>query len=120
VDDEPAVGEFMRDLLESWGLEAVFVTGGAQACAVFAREKDRFDVVITDQTMPRMTGLELAQELTRLQQNLPIILYSGYNEGLAKVEVEQSGVCAVISKPVDPQQLLALLKTHLRTASAER
>ncbi|MGZ5126322.1 MAG: PAS domain S-box protein [Burkholderiales bacterium] len=120
VDDEPAVGEFMRDLLESWGLDALFVTSGGQACAVFAREKDRFDVVITDQTMPRMTGLELAGELSKLQDDLPIILYSGYNEGLAKLQVEQSGVCAVISKPVDPQQLLSLLKTHLRTASAER
>ena len=91
---------------------------GAAALGQARREPP--DLRLVDMNLGDMTGLELARELSKLQDDLPIILYSGYNEGLAKLQVEQSGVSAVISKPVDPQQLLSLLKTHLRTASAER
>ena len=116
VDDEQAVGEFMRDLLESWGLETALLPGGPQARELFAADTARFDVVITDQTMPRMTGLELARELVALKQGLPVILYSGFNEGIPKPQIDRSGVCAVLSKPVDPQALFTLLKAHLSAA----
>ena len=113
VDDEQAVGEYMRDLLESWGLEAVFAPGAEQARAAFAKNERGFDVVITDQTMPRTTGLELARELVAARPDLPVILYSGFNEARAKAESDGSAVRAVINKPIDPQQLLGLLRTHL-------
>jgi CheY-like chemotaxis protein len=116
VDDEQAVGEFMRDLLESWGLEVTLVASGAQACAVFA-DGQRFDAVITDQTMPRMTGLELARELVAVKRDIPVILYSGYNESLGKLSKHEA-IRAVISKPVAPPELLSLLRTYLPESAA--
>jgi PAS domain S-box-containing protein len=113
VDDEPAVGEFMRDLLESWGLEATLVASAAEARALFDANRAGFDAVITDQTMPRMTGLELARELVALKADLPVILYSGFNEKLASLDIDRSGLCAVMNKPVDPQKLFTLLRSHL-------
>ncbi|HEY0338087.1 MAG TPA: response regulator, partial [Burkholderiales bacterium] len=117
VDDEQAVGEYMRDLLESWGVDTVFVSGATQARTVFAADTQRFDMVITDQTMPRMTGLELARELVAMREDLPVVLYTGFNDGIAKSQLDESAICAVINKPVDPQTLFALLRNYLPATS---
>ncbi len=63
--------------------------------------------------MPRMMGLELARELTAIRPGLPVILCSGYADGVAAAELEAAGVRALVRKPVEPAQLLALLRAHL-------
>jgi len=115
VDDEDAVAEFMRDLLESWGVEAVTASNAAEAREIFAREPGRYDAVITDQTMPRMTGLELARELLAIRPDVPVILYTGFGEGVAQEKIAAAGIRALLRKPLEPQALYALLKTHLRS-----
>jgi CheY-like chemotaxis protein len=69
--------------------------------------------VITDQTMPRMTGLELARELAAIRPGVPVILYTGYADGVMDAHLEAAGVRALLKKPVEPAQLLALLRVHL-------
>jgi CheY-like chemotaxis protein len=113
VDDEKAVGAFMRDLLESWGLQVTVATSGAEAAAVVAKGSARYDLVITDQMMPRMTGIQLATELANLSPDLPVILYTGFNEGLARRDIEAARLRAVATKPIDPHQLFGLLRNHL-------
>jgi CheY-like chemotaxis protein len=113
VDDEEMVVGFMRELLEGWGLEVSAHRTGADAQQVFADEPDRYDLVITDQTMPRMTGLELARELAAIRPGLPVILYTGYADGVMDREIEAAGVRATLKKPVEPAQLLALLRACL-------
>ena len=113
VDDEEMVVGFMRELLEGWGLEVTTKRNGADARQIFADEPDRYDLVITDQTMPRMTGLELAHELAAIRPGLPVILYTGYADSVLDAQVEAAGVRALVRKPVEPAQLLALLRAHL-------
>jgi PAS domain S-box-containing protein len=113
VDDEESVVGFMRELLESWGLEVTARRSGPDARQIFADEPDRYDLVITDQTMPRMTGLELARELAAIRPDLPVILYTGYADGVMDAQVEAAAVRAVLRKPVEPAQLLALLRACL-------
>jgi PAS domain S-box-containing protein len=113
VDDEEMVVGFMRELLEGWGLEVTAKRNGPDARQIFADEPDRYDLVITDQTMPRMTGLELARELAAIRPGLPVILYTGYADGVIDAQVEAAGVRALVRKPVEPAQLLALLRAHL-------
>jgi CheY-like chemotaxis protein len=113
VDDEKSVGAFMRDLLESWGLDVTIASEAAQAVALFARDPQRFDLVITDQAMPRMTGTQLAREFAAQRPDMPVILYTAFNEGIAKSELDGAGLRAVITKPVDPHALFGLLQTHL-------
>jgi CheY-like chemotaxis protein len=60
-----------------------------------------------------MTGIQLARELASLRPELPVILYTGLNDGLRRAEVEAAGVRAVITKPVDPHELFGLLQVHL-------
>ena len=60
-----------------------------------------------------MTGLELARELSRVRPGLPVILYTGYADGITQREVEAAGVRALLQKPVEPDVLYGLLKAHL-------
>ena len=113
VDDEEMVVGFMRELLEGWGLEVTAKRAGPDARQLFADEPDRYDLVITDQTMPRMTGLELARELLAIRPELPVVLYTGYADGVMDAQVQAAGVRALLKKPVEPAQLLALLRAHL-------
>ena len=109
VDDESAVGGFMRELLESWGLEAVAVTSPALAKEAFAG----YDLVITDQTMPGTTGFELARELIARRPGLPVILYTGHGDRITQRDVEAAGIRALLHKPVEPDVLYGLLRSHL-------
>jgi CheY-like chemotaxis protein len=86
---------------------------GPEATAAVASTPRPFDLVITDQMMPRMTGTQLATELAKLRPELPVILYTGFNEGIPRSEIEGACLRAVATKPIDPHQLLGLLRNHL-------
>ncbi len=113
VDDETMVSEFMVDLLSNWGLQVTTARDGAEAGELFVRERDRFDLVLTDQTMPRMSGLELARTLLKLRPELPVILYTGFADGLTDDQASAAGVRSVIRKPVAPNALFEVLRSHL-------
>ncbi|HEX9179779.1 MAG TPA: PAS domain S-box protein, partial [Burkholderiales bacterium] len=117
VEDEEMVGEFMRDLLEGRGLAVTVLRDPAEALDTIRHRPDAFDLIITDQTMPRLTGLELAREISGLRTGLPIILYTGYGEGIEEARLAESGVCALARKPVDPQALLDLISAQLVASS---
>jgi PAS domain S-box-containing protein len=113
VEDDPAVGEFMRDLLEYWGLAVTLAPGGVEAWEHFRAAPTAIDLVITDQTMPRLGGLDLARRLHEARPDLPVVLYSAYLEGLDRSALDDAGITAGLAKPVDPGRLLEILKTCL-------
>jgi CheY-like chemotaxis protein len=78
-----------------------------------ARDPAAFDLVITDQTMPKLTGLEFACRVTALRPELPVILYTGYSENLNEDDLTRCGVCALVSKPLDPAVLMNALRANL-------
>lgn len=118
VDDERTVASFMGDLLESWGLDVVQAANAAEALSLVSGGAGRCDLVITDQMMPRVTGIQLARELICLRPDLPVILYTGLNDGLARADLQEAGLRAVITKPVDPHELFGLLQVHLPRPAA--
>ena len=108
ADDEAAVAEFMRDLLEDWGLEVTAMNNPVTVRDVFAQDPHAFDLALLDQTMPGLTGLELAQDMLLLRPALPVVLYTGYREALDDTAVQKVGVRAVVRKPVDADELHTL------------
>jgi len=114
VDDEDIILEFMGDLLQSWGLDVMLVPNGVDARNAFAAQPQRYDLVLTDQTMPRLTGLELARQIRGIRPEVPVILYTGYGEEISDAQLAASGVRALARKPVEPAELLALVRTHLK------
>jgi PAS domain S-box-containing protein len=114
VDDEPMVAAFMTELLEGWGLQVVAL-GDAQAAARWLEDgQHALDLLITDQTMPQMTGLDLAHHAAVLRPDLPVLLYSGNVEGMDDDALRRAGVRARLDKPVDPARLHSLLRQWLQ------
>jgi len=118
VDDEEMVGEFMSELLESWGLEVTVQTSPIKARKLVEKDPGRFDLVITDQTMPKLTGLDLACALSAISPQLPVILYTGYSDKLASADLKRCGVLALLTKPVEPVALKSILRANLPGASS--
>jgi PAS domain S-box-containing protein len=114
VDDEAPVADFMRELLSNWGIDAVATTDPRQALASFTAQPGAYDLVITDQTMPSATGLGLARELLARRPGLPVILCTGHIDPIAQRELESAGICGLLHKPVEPDELYGLLQAHLR------
>jgi CheY-like chemotaxis protein len=113
VDDEESVGQFMGELLESWGITATVLTRPLGVIERLSREPRAYDLVILDQTMPGITGISLARELAAARPGLPVILYTGHSERITPRDLEAAGVSALVHKPVEPELLYGLLKTHL-------
>ncbi|MGC1818275.1 MAG: PAS domain S-box protein, partial [Casimicrobiaceae bacterium] len=109
VDDEQMVGEFMAELLGGWGLEVTVRRDPVEAERWLAADPARIDLVLTDQTMPKMTGLDLAGRVGALRPGLPVILYSGYADNIGADQLARCGVRAVLRKPVEPEPLYAAL-----------
>jgi len=118
VEDEAMVGAFMTELLGGWGLAVVRASDGIDAERRLADGETRIDVVLTDQTMPGMTGLALAARSRELRPDVPVLLYTGFGEGLDEADVARSGVRAVLRKPVDRVVLHAALSRALAPADA--
>jgi CheY-like chemotaxis protein len=118
VEDEQSVLGFMRELLQGWGLEVVAARDPRDALHWFLLEPDRFDVVLTDHTMPGMTGMELARALVARRADLPVLLYSGRNELLDSTTATAAGIRALLAKPVDQATLRAALHDALAARSA--
>jgi CheY-like chemotaxis protein len=116
VDDEKAIRDFMLDLLGGWGLEVAALPDGASARDAIASDPQHYDLVITDQTMPQLTGLALAKLISRLRPGLPVILYTGYAEDLSPQQLREAGVAHLVRKPIEPAQFFPLLAGHLRAA----
>jgi signal transduction histidine kinase/CheY-like chemotaxis protein len=117
VDDEGVILEFMGDLLQGWGLDVMLMPGGVEARQAFAAQPGRYDLVLTDHTMPRLTGLELAREIRRARADLPVILYTGYGEEISDAQLAECGIRALARKPVEPAELYALVREHLKQKS---
>ena len=114
VDDEDMVLELMGDLLSGWGLEVTLKSNAVDARYAFAAEPQRYDLVLTDHTMPRVTGLELARDIHRIRAGTPVILYTGYGDDIPREDLAAANVHTLARKPVDPAELFALLKTSLK------
>ncbi len=115
AEDEAPIRELLEDLLGGWGLEVVVQPDGAAARDAFAEDPQSFDLVITDQTMPKLTGLQLAKLVTRMRPGTPVILCTGYGEDLQPRELQAAGVRTLLSKPVEPEQLREQLRAALPT-----
>ncbi len=113
VDDEEAVVSYQQDLLESYGFKVSTYTRSQQAFTAFEKAPGQFDLVITDQTMPEMTGLELAKRIRSVRSDIPLVITSGYSEDINPKSIEAAGVTTCLNKPVLKQDLLKLLSELL-------
>jgi PAS domain S-box-containing protein len=113
VDDEDTLVHMTRIMLERLGYQVTAHHSSREALAVFAENPQRFDVVITDQTMPGMTGLELAQHLLALRPELPIILCSGFSSAVSEEMARSAGIRGFAAKPLIKKEIGELIRSVL-------
>ncbi|MCL4183270.1 MAG: PAS domain S-box protein [Burkholderiaceae bacterium] len=118
VDDEAAVLGFMRELLENWGLQVSAITDPEEARRLVAAGELDFDLLLVDQTMPHLTGTGLARAIATLRPDVPVLLYTGYRDGVSPADLGAGGIRAVLDKPVDPALLHAQLERYLPHVTA--
>ena len=95
----------MKRLLQRNGYEVTTRSGGVESLETFGAHPDNFDLVITDQIMPKMTGMKLAGELLNIRSDLPIILMSGFAEDVSEDLAKTMGIKEFILKPISANDL---------------
>jgi len=114
VDDEPALAFTGKKMLEKLGYAVVAETDSKAALELFLKEPDSYDLVITDQTMPHMTGEMLAREMLKVRDDLPIILCSGNgladNDGFSMAKARAIGIREFLAKPYERSEISQLIR----------
>lgn len=100
-------------MLQYLGYRTVATTSSVEALETFQSQPDRFDLIITDQTMPRMTGDILAKKLLKIRPDIPIILCSGYSERITEETARGIGIQAFIMKPFVMRNLAETIRAVL-------
>jgi PAS domain S-box-containing protein len=113
VDDEPQVLRMCASLLESLGYQVTACGSSSQALQRFCRQPRAFDLLLTDLTMPGLTGEKLAAEVHRYRPHLPVVLFTGFSESLSETARHQVGIHCVIGKPILRHELAAAIRQAL-------
>lgn len=114
VDDEEKIGDASRDILQRHGYRVATCASGAQALEEFRSQPERFALVITDLTMPKMDGVDLAGRILAIRPGIPVILCTGQSGIIHREQALALGVSAYIYKPLTGSQLLAAVATALQ------
>ncbi|MGB5992350.1 MAG: PAS domain S-box protein [Desulfobacterales bacterium] len=113
VDDEKSMAEIGRRRLERLGYQVEAKTNPIEALELFRADPDQFDLVITDMTMPHITGDKLVKEILKIRPDMPTILCTGFSEKIDEEKAKKIGVRQYIEKPFDRGKLSRLVRKVL-------
>ncbi|MEW6267435.1 MAG: ATP-binding protein [Thermodesulfobacteriota bacterium] len=113
VDDEAALVEIGQTLLQRLGYRVEARTNSLEALDIFRRRPFDFDLIITDQTMPHLTGLELARRIIDIRPDVPVLLCSGFSYQITQEKMASSGVRGLVMKPVLAHELSRAIRQAL-------
>ena len=113
IDDEDVLADMGKNMLERLGYHVTVRTSSLEALETFQNQPDQFDVVITDQTMPGMTGFDLARRMLQIRPDIPIILCTGYSSIISEEKAKSIGVREFALKPVGKRDIAMLIRKVL-------
>ena len=114
VDDERAILKMVTMMLKEFGYRIHALNSPIQALELFRHSPEAFDVLITDLTMPEMTGIKLASEIHSCRPELPVILMTGYGEEIERAsDLEKHGIRRLLIKPVKLENLVSVINEVL-------
>ena len=119
VDDEPSLLKLGKYRLESLGYEVQGSTDSSEALAMFKKDPDSFDLIITDMAMPNITGDQLSVEILKIRPNMPILLCTGYSEKISEEKAYEIGICSFIMKPLDKKDFAVRVRKILDEKNME-
>lgn len=117
VDDEKEIVRMIRLMLEKLGYKVTALTSSVEALEAFKDTPEKYDLVITDMTMPNITGKELAKEVMTIRQGIPIILCTGYSDQIDEKIAEEMGIAAFVMKPLVMHDLATIISEVMNKVS---
>ena len=120
VDDEKALVDIGVQLLEHLGYQVVARTSSIEALEAFRNQPEKFDLVVSDQTMPNMTGEMLAKELLRIRPDIPIVLCTGYSEMISEEKAMALGIQKLVMKPILMREISQTIRQILDQANKRK
>jgi CheY-like chemotaxis protein len=114
VDDEDVQVQSMRHMLRRLGYRVAAKTDPAEALRAFQKNPEHYDIVITDQTMPRLTGAQLAEEVLRIKPGLPVILCTGFSDKVDAEGAHALGIREFLMKPFSMRDMAAAINRALK------
>ena len=119
VDDEAMLIELGKATLEALGYRVTATGSPLEALELFRRDPAAYDLVITDQSMPEISGAQLTTALLQIRPDIPIVMYTGYSESIDANRAIALGIKAFLQKPVDQRHLSRTLREVLGDRFAE-
>jgi PAS domain S-box-containing protein len=113
IDDEKALGEMGQELLEELGYQVTVKGNSMDALSVIRSDPSAFDLIITDQTMPEMTGVQLAKEILALRPDIPIILCTGFSHLVDANQAKAAGIKGFAMKPLTKREIARTIRQVL-------
>jgi len=113
IDDERYIAQMMMQMLESLGYTVEVKTNGSEAFDIFLQDPYYFQLVITDQIMPQITGDILARKLLAVRSDLPIILCTGFSDYIEKDRLREIGIRDVVMKPILKSEIARVIRRSL-------
>jgi PAS domain S-box-containing protein len=110
VDDEEAIRDLLRAIFAGAGYRVLVYPDGREAWEAFRQEPDKWNLIVTDQTMPFMTGEELAVKVMEMRPEIPVILCTGYSESISEEKAFALGIKNYLHKPISLNRLLASVR----------
>jgi len=120
VDDEEHLAELWGEMLESLGYQVAAHTSSREALATFQGNPEQFDLMITDMTMPEMTGTELSKAIRKIRPDLPIILCTGFSVRISEKEAKDIGIRRFLTKPLAILDLAKAIREVLDESQSPR
>ena len=114
VDDEPFFLDILREFMITHGYQASAFQSSTEALVRLRETPQKFDAIITDQTMPEMTGVQLAAEIKMFNPQIPIILCTGYSETITEETAKNYGIAKFLMKPITRDELARALHDVLQ------
>ena len=114
VDDEEAQAQTGALMLQRLGYRVVTRTDSEEALKLFKQDPHAIDLVVTDQSMPRMTGAKLAAELMRIRPDIPVILCTGFSETIDADEAKALGIREFVMKPFTVREMAETIRKALK------
>jgi CheY-like chemotaxis protein len=102
-----------KTMLEEMGYTVETMTESTEALEAIQQSPNRFDLIITDKTMPRLTGIMLAEEVKKIRRHLPLILCTGYNNDLDLEDALKIGIRACVMKPFSAEDICGTVRKVL-------
>ncbi|MBF0477450.1 MAG: PAS domain S-box protein, partial [Deltaproteobacteria bacterium] len=113
VDDEMVLCDLCEKMLGQFGYQVTAVSESTEALETFRKQPDEFDLVITDYTMPQMTGADLAKEILSIRPDMPIILCTGFSEMISEDRAKSLGIQEFVMKPLNKRSVAEVVRRCL-------